>query len=254
MQNLLNIWALPQLKNWSQYVSMSKLDDAIAKMPRPLLVFIVLAGALVFIVSQNPLSDGCEVEITNFSREVRGIMTSYKTAKKGKQYAVLNYALEQCKEGSSQGSCEDYFKALKRVADATRVVSPKCYQKLKEEYGSLPQVLATGLKVMALVAWGDKPPEGIGQRLGTLTEGDVYGFCRSKNGLVQLTSPEEYKALRASVYREFPDRWPENLPLEKRAEIPRPRALQSSTNPKGSLKEDDVYERSLFSLRCDLYQ
>lgn len=232
---------------------MSKLDDAIAKMPRSLLVFLVLAGALAFIVSQNPLSDGCEVEITNFGREARGIITAYKT-KKGRQFATLFYALDQCKEGNNQGSCEDYFKALKRVADATRVVSPKCYPKLKLEYENLTQILATGVKVMALVAWGDKPPEGIGQRLGTLTEGDVYGFCRSKNGLVQLTSLEEYKSLRASVYREFPDRWPENLPLEKRAEIPRPRALQSVSNPTGTLKESDVYERSLFSLRCDLYQ
>lgn len=237
---------------------MSKLDDAIAnavaKMPRPLLVFLVLAGALGFIISQNPLSDGCEVEVSNFDRDVAGIMTSVKNSKKLKQYPQIYYASEQCKEGNSQGSCEDYFKAIKRVADATRVVSPKCYPKLKEQFKDLPNTLAMGIKVMALAAWGEKPPEGIGQRMGWLNEGDIYGFCRAKNGLVQLTSLEEYKTLRASTYREFPDRWPENLLLEKRAEIPRPRALLSTTNVTGSLKETDVYERSLFSLRCDLYQ
>ena len=237
---------------------MSKLDDAIAnlvaKTPRPLLVFIVLAAALVFIISQNPLSDGCEVEISNFGREVRGILTGYKNNQKKIQYAQINYAREQCKEGNSQGSCEDYFKAVKRVADATRVVSPKCYIKLKEEYKDLTNALATGIKIMALAAWGDKPPEGIGQRMGWLTEGDIFAFCRSKNGLVALTSLEEYKGLRASVYREFPDRWPEKEPLETRAAMPRPRALMSATNVKGTLKESEVYERSLFSLRCDLYQ
>lgn len=237
---------------------MSKLDDvianAVAKMPRPLLVFLVLAGALGFIISQNPLSDGCEVEISNFEREVTGIITSVKDSKKRQQYPKLNYAREQCKDGNSQGSCEDYFKTVKRVADAIRVVSPKCHIKLKEQFQSLTNVLATGIKIMALAAWGEKPPEGIGQRMGWLTEGDIYAFCRAKNGLVQLTSLEEYKVLRASVYREFPDRWPENLPLESRAEMPRPRALLSTTNVKGSLKESDVYERSLFSLRCDLYQ
>ncbi|AZZ35885.1 hypothetical protein CIK05_03440 [Bdellovibrio sp. qaytius] len=218
------------------------------------MVFIVLAAALGFIISQNPLSDGCEVEITNFGREVRGVLTGYKTAKKTIQYAQLNYARELCKDGNSQGSCEDYFKAVKRVADATRVVSPKCFIKLKEEYKDLTNALATGIKIMALAAWGEKPPEGLGQRMGWLNEGEIYGFCRAKNGLVQLTSLEEYKALRASVYREFPDRWPDKLPMEKRAEMPRPRALQSVTNVTGSLKESDVYERSLFSLRCDLYQ
>lgn len=238
---------------------MSKLDDAIAnlitKTPRPLLVFVILVAALIFIVSQNPLSDGCEVEISNFGREVRGVLTGYKTSqKKLIQFAQLDYAREQCKQGVSQGSCEDYFKAVKRVADATRVISPKCFVKLKAEYAGLTNALATGIKIMALAAWGEKPPDGIGQRLGWLTEGDIYGFCRAKNGLVQLTSLDEYKALRASVYREFPDRWPDNLPLEKRAEIPRPRALFSASNPTGTLKESDVYERSLFSLRCDLYQ
>ena len=71
---------------------------------------------------------------------------------------------------------------------------------------------------------------------------------------MQLTSLEEYKALRASVYREFPDRWPDKMAMEDRVAVPRPRALISATNVKGSLKEADVYERSLFSLRCDLYQ
>lgn len=235
---------------------MSSLDDVIMKVPRPLLVFIVLVGALAFIVYKNPLSDGCEVEVSNFGREVRGILTGYRTNTKDKkiQYAVIGYARDQCKEGNSQGSCEDYFKAVKRVADATRVISPKCYPKLKEEYQELTGALAMGIRIMALVAWGEKPPEGIGQRLGTLTEGDVYGFCRSKNGLVALTSLDEYKSLRASVYREFPDRWPDSIAIEKRAEAPRPRALQTTMNPTGTLKEDEVYERSLFSLRCDLYQ
>lgn len=235
---------------------MASLDDAIAKIPRPLLVFIVLAGALAFIVSQNPLSDGCEVEVSNFDREVRGILSGYKTNTKNKtiQYAIIGYAREQCKTGNSQGSCEDYFKAIKRVADATRVISPKCYTKLKESNKDLVSALATGLRILALVAWGEKPPEGIGQRLGTLTEGDVYAFCRAKNGLVALTNLDEYKSLRASVYREFPDRWPDSIPVEKRAEVARPRAYQSPTNPTGTLKEDEIFERSLFSLRCDLYQ
>lgn len=235
---------------------MASLDDAIAKIPRPLLVFIVLAGALALIVYNNPMSDGCEVEVSNFDREVRGILTGYRTNTKDKkiQYATLSYAREQCKEGNSQGSCEDYFKAVKRVADATRVVSPKCYIKLKEDNKQLVSTLATGIQIMALVAWGEKPPDGIGQRLGTLTEGDIYGFCRAKNGLIALTSLDEYKSLRASVYREYPDRWPESVSIEKRAELPRPRALQSPTNPSGTLREDEVYERSLFSLRCDIYQ
>lgn len=232
---------------------MSQLDDAIQKIPRPLLVLLVLAGALAFIVSQNPLSDGCEVEISNFDREVSGILTSYTTKKKTKQYAQLYFMRDQCKQGNSQGSCEEYFKALKRVADAARVVSDRCTPKL-QEHQSLKEALSTGIKIMALVAWGDKPPEGVSQRLSWLTENDVYGFCRAKNGLVRLVGLEAYKNFRSEIYREFPDRWPADMSMDRRAELPRPRALQSPANPSGSLKENDIYERSLFSLRCDLYQ
>lgn len=233
---------------------MAQLDDVIQKIPRPLFVIMVLAGALAFIVSQNPLSDGCEIEVSNFTRDVTGIMTSYTNKKKRKQFAQINFLRDQCTKGNSQGSCEDYFKAVKRVADATRTVSEKCYPKLKEEFESLPKVLSDGVKIMALSAWGEKPPDGIAQRLNWLTEGDVYGFCRAKNGLIQITDMEQFKSFRASVYREFPDRWPENLSLEQRAEISRPRALKSASSSLGSLNENEIYERSLFSLRCDLYQ
>lgn len=233
---------------------MSKLDDLILKMPRALLVFIVLAISLAVIISQNPMSDGCEVEITNFGRDVRGLMRGFRTSKKLIQYPQMDFMRDQCIKGNSQGSCEDYFKAIKRVADAARVVSPKCYPKLKENFDTLTETMATGLKVMALVAWGSQPPAGISQRISWLTESDIYGFCRTKNMLIALTDLESYTNLRASVYREFPDHWPEKLDLSERSELTKPRAWQTANNPAGSLKENEVYERSLFSLRCDLYQ
>jgi hypothetical protein len=235
---------------------MAQLDDALAKIPRPLLVFIVLAGALALIVSQNPLSDGCEVEVTNFNRDVRGILKGYVMNNKNKttQYAKIEFMKEQCVTGNNQGSCEDYFKSIKRVADATKVISEKCHIKLKEAFPQLVPSLVDGVKIMALAAWTDKPPAGIGQRLGWLTESDVFGFCRAKNAITQLSSVEAFKAFRASVYKEFPDRWPERMAEADKAVSPRPRALKSAENPAGSLTEPEVYERSLFSLRCDLYQ
>ena len=233
---------------------MSSLDDALAKIPKPILVLGVLALALGLIVYQNPLSDGCEVEITNFTREVTGLLTDYKTSKAKTQFAQINFLRDQCRQGNSQGVCVDYFKAIKRIADAVRASSNKCYPALQEDYPKLIGVLADGVKIMALAAWGEQPPDGIAQRLSWLTEGDIYAFCRSKNKLIELTSQEDFKSLRQATYSEFPDRWPDSVPLAKRAEIPRPRALKSPSNPSGSLDEPGVYERSLFSLRCDLYQ
>lgn len=233
---------------------MSKLDDLILKAPRLALVVGVLAAALIFIIQQQPLSDGCEVEISNFTRQMNGILVSFKDSKKRIQYAQLDFMRDRCREGNSQGTCEDYFKAIKRIADNLLVVSPKCNEKLIEAYPKLNGTLSLGMRIMSLAAWGESPPESIAQRIGWLTEGDLYAFCRSKNKYVELFGAEAYVGFRSSVYREFPDRWSDHISLEQRSELPRPRALKSAENPTGSLLQNDIYERSLFSLRCDLYQ
>jgi len=233
---------------------MSQLDDAIAKIPKPILVFIVLFLTLIFIIQQNPLSDGCAVENENFISNTKGFLFANTDKNKRVHYPQIKFLKDRCINGNSQGACMDYFRGLKRVVDALKVTSEKCYSKILLES---PQVLITikeGLKIMALVAWGDKPPESSSQRLGWLTEGDIYTFCRLKNAILKLITNEEYIAFRNNVYLEFPDQWSETIPLEKRADMPRPRAFKSNINPKGTMIDKEIYERSLFSLRCDLYQ
>ena len=233
---------------------MAQIDDLIQKIPRPVFVVVVLVIALAVIVSQNPLSDGCGVEIANFDKNVRGTLVGYRTASKKIQYAQIDNLRDICKDGNSQGSCEDYFKGIRKIADAMRNTPEKCYPQLSQEYVKLIPALQQGIKIMALTAWGIKPPENLAQRLGWLTESDIYGFCRAKNLLIKTLGPEAFKNYRMSIYQEFPNEWPEKMSLEKRSEANRPRALRYTGNPSGALDEKDIYEKSIFSLRCDLYQ
>ncbi len=233
---------------------MAQIDDLIQKIPRPVFVVVVLVIALAFIVSQNPLSDGCNVEIANFEKNVSGILVGYRTASKKIQFPQIEALRDICREGNSQGSCEDYFKSVRKVADAMRNTSEKCYPLLSQQYVKLISTLQQGIKIMALTAWGIKPPENLAQRLGWLTESDIYGFCRSKDLLIKTLGAEAFKTYRMSIYQEFPDAWSDKTPIEKRSETNRPRALKHVGNPSGSLEEKDVYEKSIFSLRCDLYQ
>ncbi len=232
---------------------MANIQDLIQKIPRPILVIGVLVLALAFIVFQNPLQDGCDVQVTNFNRSVRGILVGYKTKKNLTQYAQIENFKNLCREGNSAGACENYYEALKKITSGFKIVDSKCVPKLIENYENLPKVISNGIQVMALNAWGEVPPSGVSERLGWLSEIEIYTFCRLKNQYVTLTSDEEYRALRAKTYAEFPDVWPEKMSVEDRAEVPRPRALKSVSNPTGSLSDDEVFKRSLFSLRCDLY-
>lgn len=235
------------------YQGMASLDDVIAKIPRSIFVSGVLIFTLAFIVYTNPLQDGCDVQMGNFNRTVRGVLIGYKNKADRTQLPQIENFKANCREGNSQGSCEKYYLALRKITDGLKSVANKCAPMLIESYENLPKVLSNGIQIMALNAWGERPPSGVNERLGWLTEPDIYTFCRLRAQLVKLTSEENYKSLRAMTYEEFPDVWPESVTIVQRAEIPRPRALKSATNPKGTLTSDEIFRRSLFSLRCDLY-
>jgi len=235
---------------------MASLDQLIQKIPRTTLVIGVLVLALGLIVYQNPLEDGCGVEVKNFTREVRGWLIGFKTKSNKTQLPQLDSMKKLCREGNSAGACENYYLGLKKVTVGLKHMNEQCFAKLVEEYPQLPMTVAQGLVTMALNAWGEKPPASVQERLGWLTEADIYTFCRLRNAYPKLTSQEDYQNLRMAAYAEYPAAWPDKIPLEKRSEVPRPRALKDPMDPqsKGVLTSDEIYKRSLFSLRCDLYQ
>ena len=106
---------------------------------------------------------------------------------------------------------------------------------------------------MALVAWGEKPPAGLAERLGWLTVPHMQTFCYLKRTFIEIAGEENFAALREKVYREYPDNWDENKPIEDRLPEDRPRAYKTPNNMTGSLSAADVYQRSIFSIKCDLY-
>lgn len=228
-------------------------QEIIEKIPKPVLVIGILLLALGLILYSNPLQDGCDVQVNNFTRVVRGILTGYKNKSQRTQFAQIENFKISCREGNSQGSCENYYDGLKKITDGLKLVDDKCVPKLNESFENLKKVLSNGIQIMALNAWGDHPPAGTSERLGWLVESDIFTFCRLKTQLIRTVSDEEYKSLRARTYTEFPEAWPESIPIAQRSELPRPTALKSEVNPKGTLPEEEIFKRSLFSLRCDLY-
>lgn len=229
------------------------LNQLIAKTPKPLLVIGVLALALALIVLSNPLKDECEIKTTLFLREVRGIITSVRNKDKT-QFAQIQFWMSKCKEGNSQSACEDYLNGLKKFTSALAIFPEQCQPKLFEDNASFLKTMTDAIEVMALVAWGDKPPGGISDRSGWLTEPNLKSFCALKKTFSFLTSDEDLIALKYKIYSAYPDAWPENVTEDLRDPENRPLAFKNSANPSGKMDEKQIYERSLFSIRCDLYQ
>lgn len=230
------------------------INQVIQKIPRPILVLGVIVLAIGFFVFNDPLRDECEVQSTLFKKKMLGLTDPVLRSKVKKiQFPQLEYWKERCKDGNSIGSCNDYFAGLRTMIQELRIVNDKCQVKFSQENERFPLVISDGLQIMALVAWGEKPPAGPGERLGWLTTTHLQTFCYLKRTFILISDEETFEALKGKVYREYPDNWPESVAAEDRVDDKRPRAFKTQTNPTGSLKAEDVYARSLFSVRCDLY-
>ncbi len=229
------------------------MNNIIYKIPKPLLVLLILSFALLIIIMNNPLSNGCEVELTNFDNSVLGVLKSYRLKSKKIQYAQLDYVKERCANYNSIGACSEYFKSLKKVADSLKQISGECHEKLIESYPKLLNQMADGMKILALSAWGSQIPENMSRRLGWLSEAEVRTFCRLKLKYIDWVGVESYKQFRKLIYMEFPSSWPDVINSESKLENARPKAFKTSQNPSGALDESKVFEKSLFSIKCELY-
>lgn len=234
------------------------MNDILSKIPKPILVVAVLVIAVALFIVNDPLKDECEVQARNFERNMRGILTATKKNKKI-QFALLGPMKENCRDGNSIGSCAEYFEALRKMANEMRSFKDKCQIKYAEENEAFLIHLSQALQTMALVAWGDKPPTGVAERAGWLIESQLRTFCTLKKSYLVLAGEENYRALRNRIYLEYPDVWPTSLvpnettDVDNRKPENRPRALKTASNQNGSLDQKQIFERSLFSIRCDLY-
>ena len=247
---------------------MASLDEVISKIPKPALVVGVMIVALIIIIKMRPLKDGCDIIISNFTEDVRGyLLKSPRTKTKKMIMPQVGETKKFCKEGNSPGACQNYFSALKKVEEAFVRFDNKCLVQLVEDENFVTEgapeetasiikfQLKEAVKILALLAWGEKPPAGLAERAGWLSRSEVYTFCRLKTTLLDIIGDEEYKVFRTSVIREYPDVWPEKLHAQINAEdVHRPTVLKWSGNPSGTMDEKEVLQRSLFSMRCEQYQ
>lgn len=231
-----------------------RLDEYIRRIPQPILVLVVLSIALGFFVISNPLKDECDVKIKIFEKDMRGILISVRGSDNKTKFAQIDYWKKNCKTGNSLGACSDYFMGLRRLADSLRLVPDKCMVRYVEDNPGFPNQILDGIKVFVLAAWGEAPPMNVQSRAGWLTSADITTFCRLKIFIEKIYEPEDIKSFRSKLFAELPDAWSDTVSVAERNPELRPKALKSILNPTGSLDSREVYEKSLFSYRCDMYQ
>jgi|GEM_PF-789945 len=259
------------------------IDQLLQKIPKLVLAASVLILAIFFFVHNDPLRDECEVQTSIFEKKTQGLLSAVKTKSKKTQFPKIEFWKNRCKAGNSIGSCNDYFEGLRIVIQELRELNNNCQIKYSEENEKFIKQITHALQIMALVAWGEKPPSGMAERLGWLNESHIRTFCYLKKTFVLIGGEESFLELREKVYKEFPGEWPdkfdvnklilssttvektdskitgsedsnsEDIDITKLVAENRPRAYKTNINPAGKLKKEEIFERSIFSIRCDLY-
>ncbi|WP_413585088.1 hypothetical protein [Bdellovibrio sp. HCB274] len=221
------------------------MEKFLNSLPKPVLVVgAILIAVIVFMVMEPPHTI-CDTQEEGLRESLKGQLFSTQFKKNTIPPSIMREK-EACQLGNSAGSCYEYFSTLKNVAGAVTKGSSQCAAQLYEvkEVGS---ALNDGIELMVRLAWGVKPPEpGTFERFGWLTESEIATFCRLKSTFVRANGEEAWTALRQKISAKLPG---EEVPLTAEGTV-------STVEPRKAsavLTEEDIWNRSLFSVRCDNY-
>jgi hypothetical protein len=214
------------------------------QIPRPLLVFgVLLAGVLLFFLIQEPQSR-CDSQLTIFKESQEGFLFP-KPTKGGQRPASHARQVEACKVGNSPGACYEVFTSLKKLVRDLSGSPQECLVPLGQ-VSEVSKALKSGTQLLVQLAWGDRPPDTGLARVGWLEAPDLALYCQLKSMLLKIDGEEAWEKFRASVQAKLPGEAPViedgvclNCDFIKKA---------SET-----LSPEEIWSRSLFSLRCENY-
>ncbi len=220
------------------------MEKLIESLPKPILALLaILIGIGVFMMI-NPPHTVCDTQEEALREAQKGNLFPTEV-KKNKIPPSIGRAKEACQIGNSAGSCYEYFSALKGIANEVGKASSECTGQL---YGvkEVSAALNDGIELMARLAWGVKPPEPGFERFGWMQEAEVATFCRLKSIYIRANGEDAWNSLRLKIFNKLPG---EELPIATDPGV----AVVEPKKATAVLSELDIFNRSIFSARCEAY-
>ena len=167
------------------------MQNWLSSLPKTMLVILVLSGAIIFIVAQDPPHSICRTQIENFKKSQKGFL--YKDPQvKTRKKPLLDVLIESCKQYNSPASCYGLFFRAKKFIRDFNLVSTSC----RKEFAGLSTVrkqLSSLYSLMIRLAWGDTPPLAYQDKLGWLSDVDMSLFCLIKKQGLFFYGPNTLK-------------------------------------------------------------
>ena len=173
----------------------------IQQIPQLLLGFIVILAVLLITVYRDPPTTLCDVQMKNVRKQlVKGF---YKSDDRGKFKTGIGDSYNKCIETNSPGGCFDVFKRFDFFEEQVRTTPTECGQHPSANF--VKNSLMKGLKLLAMIGWGEKPPINKYNKAAWLDTSDLGLFCRMKRQMIRLYGKNTWKAFAWSTIAGLPE-------------------------------------------------
>ena len=152
--------------------------NALYKLPRSLLVTLLLSGGIAYIVLNDPPHSFCDTQTERFQFRQKGVFIK-DPGDKIHAKPLIGRLIDTCWETNAPGGCYEYFSYLKRLLDDFFLVSEGCLSQVSG-IKEVKEHLFEGVRMMTLLAWREKALSGKISRLNWLNRMDMSLFCSLK--------------------------------------------------------------------------
>lgn len=214
------------------------------QIPRPLLVFGVLfIGVILFFFISEPHTV-CSSQL-DVLKEAQAGQVFPRPTKTGIHPAGFPKFVEACKMGNSPGACYDLFNSLRKLVRDLNGSPQECLAPFGE-LNEVKQSLYQGEQLIVQIAWGDRPPDVGLSKFGWLEAPDLSLYCQLKTTLIKIYGAEKWEAFRLATQNKLPG---EAQIIENGVCV----NCDSIKKASEKLSPEEIWSKSLFSLRCDQY-
>jgi hypothetical protein len=215
--------------------------------PKALVVALILIGGVIGLFVFTPPHRQCQSQIEMLQQMQKGKVFPSQGKVLARSPLVMQ-EIENCKMGNSPGACFELFSTLRKLTRDLYTIPLDCAEDIKG-LGEIRASLREGILLLAQISWGEGlPDKTVGSiRQGWLESSDIALFCGLKDMYTRIYGKDDFDQFRLDIFAKLPG---EEAVMEegvcKNCEF-RKTALQV-------LSAEEVWARSIFSARCELYR
>jgi hypothetical protein len=203
------------------------LDRFLASLPKMVVALGAILIGFALMVMYDPPRTICDAQMELFRESQKSFL--YTKASDGpiSKQSRIHELHDLCMGDNSPGGCFEYFEGLKKLAADLNNIPNECAEKAGAE-AEIETWLWKSLKIMALIAWGERAPASYTDKLAWFDSSEVVLFCELKKSASRIYGVERLDKWREELFTGLPE-----------AE---------------QLNREQLWQKSILSTSCDAYR